>query len=114
MGRHFVVRDFAGREVETPVTASLSDDEVFAELETAMKITHEGIILSRLRDGEEIASVQKLWTELEEEMLGLFEDDEYVDDDSEWREEMAREAGMGLGVDAYNDTMGYGTSPEEE
>ena len=34
----------------------------------------------------------------------------YVEDDAEdgdWRREIAMEAGMGLGVDAYNDVMGY-------
>ncbi len=29
------------------------------------------------------------------------------DFDAEWRREIAMEAGMGLGVDAYNDAMGY-------
>lgn len=29
-------------------------------------------------------------------------------DDAEWRSERAMQAGMGLGVEAYNDEMGYG------
>lgn len=29
------------------------------------------------------------------------------DDDSDWRREMAMEAGMCMGVDAYNEVMGY-------
>lgn len=29
-----------------------------------------------------------------------------VDDDSDWKREIAMQAGMGLGVDAYNDAMG--------
>jgi hypothetical protein len=34
--------------------------------------------------------------------------------DSEWRREMAMEAGMAFGCDAYNDAMGYGLGPEIE
>jgi len=30
-----------------------------------------------------------------------------VDDDREWQHEFANQAGMGLGVAAYNDAMGY-------
>lgn len=33
------------------------------------------------------------------------EEEDTFDDD--WRREMAMEAGMGLGIDAYNDMMGY-------
>lgn len=29
------------------------------------------------------------------------------DDDGEWRRERAMQAGMGLGIDAYNEEMGY-------
>ena len=28
-------------------------------------------------------------------------------DDADWRREMAMEAGMGLGLEAYNDAMGW-------
>lgn len=35
-------------------------------------------------------------------------------DDHEWRREQAMQAGMGLGVDAYNDAMGYGTETPDE
>lgn len=31
--------------------------------------------------------------------------DDYID--AHWRHEMAMEAGMGLGIDAYNEVMGY-------
>ena len=34
-------------------------------------------------------------------------DDEDDEDDDGWRREMAMEAGMGLGIDAYNDAMGW-------
>jgi hypothetical protein len=33
-------------------------------------------------------------------------------DDAAWRREIAMEAGMGLGVEAYNDAMGYGYGEE--
>jgi len=36
------------------------------------------------------------------------------DDDDDWRREQAMQAGMGLGVDAYNDYMGYGYTPWED
>lgn len=29
-------------------------------------------------------------------------------DDAEWRQERAMQAGMGLGIEAYNDELGYG------
>jgi len=29
------------------------------------------------------------------------------DDDADWRREIAMEAGMGMGIDAYNEVMGY-------
>ena len=37
------------------------------------------------------------------------------DDDSDWREEVAQQAGMGLGIEAYNDALGQSASePVEE
>lgn len=33
-------------------------------------------------------------------------------DDDEWRREIAMQAGMGMGVQAYNDAMGYGYEPD--
>ncbi len=33
---------------------------------------------------------------------------------SDWRREHAMQAGMGLGVDAYNDAMGWGTGDPED
>lgn len=35
-------------------------------------------------------------------------------DDHVWRREQAMQAGMGLGVDAYNDAMGYDLEPPDE
>lgn len=36
------------------------------------------------------------------------------DDDSDWRSEAAQQAGMGLGIGAYNDAMGYDCEPPYE
>lgn len=35
--------------------------------------------------------------------------DGYVEDSLEWRRERANELGMGLGVEAFNDAMGWGS-----
>lgn len=33
------------------------------------------------------------------------------DDAEDWRREQAMQAGMGMGIDAYNDAMGWGAEP---
>lgn len=36
-----------------------------------------------------------------------------VEEDDEWKREIAQQAGMGLGVEAYNDAMGYDVEEPE-
>jgi len=43
----------------------------------------------------------------------LFKKSSKRDDDDLWRQEIAHQAGMGLGIDAYNEAMGYDVSEYE-
>jgi hypothetical protein len=50
--------------------------------------------------------VEILGPDIEEERL-LYNRASSPDNDDDWRRERAIQAGMGMGIDAYNDNMGY-------
>lgn len=57
------------------------------------------------RDGRRMVDVESLKVRKVAGRKGSYIGD--TSDDDEWRREQAMQAGMGMGVDAYNDMMGY-------
>lgn len=70
----------------------------------------KGLFEDRLLDDIEQKSGESWEAAIKRELPGIMEDD----DDDSWRQEIAMEAGMLHGVDAYNDAMGYSVGDPDE
>lgn len=108
------------RHPETEDFDHISTGEEFEDLATATVIFQaanpvQALAEAKLKDAAQVANYVRAFGDTpyvwldgpETSLIRQLRPESKLADDSEWRREIAMEAGMAFGCDGYNDAMGY-------